>query len=104
MSSPKFKVGEQVVLQSKTYPKFNGDYIVERILVAGASGICRISGERYHVTNKKTPYTYLLNTPLHNPTKPFEIVWAETALSKKHKPSDQSFDQIMSSLKQPQKV
>ena len=45
MNSPKFTVGETVILQSVSYPQYNGEYTVDRVLCTGEIFIDRICGE-----------------------------------------------------------
>lgn len=79
---PLFRVGEEVVLQSINYPELNGNAIVQKV----DSG--------YEEGSKKPCYGYVLN--IGNPLYPG---WAESALRKKHKPSDHSFDSLIAELK-----
>ncbi len=88
---PKFSVGEQVILQSKAYPEYNGEAIVLAIRpTAGGvnrEGVRAIEGGyAYHLTiDSPNAYTG----------------WHELALRKKHDGSEFTFDQLMSTLKQP---
>lgn len=91
---PKFKVGEEVILQSDNYPEVNGECVV--LSVEPFSGTTR---GRNGTTVKGEAFSY--RTTIEAPSG---LPWNQIALRKKHKPSDQSFDQIISSLKQPQKV
>lgn len=101
MSKPLFSIGETVIRQapSTNYLEGNGEYVVCGITDAqdaknlysanwGASGFYyELDGFSVMLDNG------LVSNHSH-----------ESFLKKKHKPSDQSFDQIMSSLKQPQKA
>ena len=98
MKQALYKVGEEVILKSLDHPEFNGDYIVQAVHqsgdtipnVRGCLAVLCPSGFSYYLgfNHYADEYTH----------------WGQLSLRKKHKPSDQSFDQIMSSFKQPQKV
>lgn len=105
MSQPKFSVGEEVILQSKDCSKYNGDYIISGIIYDGVLYNCRITGLPYKSSGFN--WGYILSVARQDPEDPFgrEIVWGETALRKKHKPSEfKDFTSLMDSLKLPQKV
>ena len=105
MNKPLFAIGELVVRQapSTNYPEDNGEYVVLDIITV----------EEYRVIYSTVKFGELsssfyykldgLATKL-SLTGVVSCHSAEAFLKKKHKPSDQSFDQIMSSLKQPQKA
>ena len=105
MSSPKFKVGELVVRQapSTNYPEDNGEYVVldvitveEYRMIYSTAKFGELSSSFYYkLEGLATKLSFTGVVSCHS---------AEAFLKKKHKPSDQSFDQIMSSLKQPQKA
>lgn len=97
-----YEVGEEITLQSKMYPEYNGNYIVEAVLKKGDSHTCRLSGKFY--PSIKSELFYLLDTPHLNADKKEELVWLQSALRKIHKPSTQSFTELMSVLKMPNKV
>lgn len=92
--SPKFAVGEDVILQSVDLPERNGEYSVIEIYMPGH---IEIDGFPYRITN----VTYRLDgadepnsSALHNgPT-----VWNESALRKKHTPGDMSYQELLSSV------
>ena len=93
-----FSVGEEVVLCSKSYPEYNGEYIVYKVLVAGDRFICRISGLSFR---NRDGVGYLLDIPLRDLEYdlPVETLWDQTALKKKHKSAGQSFSEIINSTK-----
>jgi hypothetical protein len=76
MSSPKFRINEEVILNSDTYPEFNGEYIIQDFVGNTPKGI----------------FVYNLGLPLFV---------KESSLRKKHKGSDMNFQQLMSSLNSP---
>lgn len=104
---PLFAVDEPVILQSVNYPQYNGEYVVDRVLEAGEIFIDRVCGEEGTASGEYSHYSYLLSgkhTDIIYDTV-VEIHWAETALRKKHKPSEfGSFANLMNNLKLPQKV
>ena len=99
MRSPRFKVGEVVTLQSKYYSHTNGEYAILGV-------IDQITYEKlYPSFIGGQGYYYDLGIKwTGNKCGRMCKHCSEQSLKKKHKPSDQSFDQIMSSLKQPQKA
>lgn len=93
--NPKYSEGESIILNSKQYPEFNGDYTVV--------GISR-NGEVYKgkiVEAAKNAWYYDLgfNTPYH---KDFNL-WNERCLYKKHEPSQMSFESLIQSINSPVK-
>ncbi len=88
---PKFSIGEQVILQSKAYPECNGEATVLDILpTVGAvdrKGVLTVQGGYSYKLTIETPEQYRY--------------WHELALRKKHDGSEFTFDQLMSTLKQP---
>lgn len=100
---PKFEVGETVILQSKDCPEYNGEYIIENILTIGDTYYNRLNGEYYYIEKNLGGFTYLFTEPLQDPYcfEESEAIWSESALRKKYKPSELSFDALMSTLKSP---
>lgn len=105
---PLFSVGEEIIIQSKHYPEYNDveDVVVEVI----DTGISEFpSAWREPVTGSLvrlvSRYAYLLqnNTERKANTDQCSVIrtWSETALRKKHKPSDDSFESMMTKLKNP---
>lgn len=87
MSVPKFAVGEVCLLQSVDHPELNGDVTVLALLN---------QGEIYN-HNRLGPagYAYVLDRDASN-GNPF---WDESALRKKHDPSDYGFHELMDNIK-----
>lgn len=90
MNIPSYGVNEIVILDSKQYPEFNGEYAV--------IGISR-NGELYKgeiVEAGKNAWYYDLgfNTPYY---KEFTL-WNERCLRKKHEPSQMSFQSLIQSI------
>lgn len=87
---PKFSAGEQVILQSKAYPEYNGEATVLEIHpTTGGTN-------REGVRTVQGGYAYKLTIE-----SPVSWGWHELALRKKHDGSEFTFDQLMSTLKQP---
>lgn len=99
--NPLFQVGEKVRLVSKTYPVYNGEYFVERVVTKGEVFIDRLSG-RSSVSTGSGGFGYLLNEPLQQKevNRPKECKWAESALRKIYPPSTESFDEMVRNIKQ----
>lgn len=82
---PKFEVGEEVILQSISAPELNGDTVVLDV---------RYCVYRNWSTKElEEGYLYQLGIKGHNDG------WMESSLRKKHKPSDMSFTDLMTSIK-----
>lgn len=94
---PWFSVGEEVILQNITYPEYNGEYYIERVVYEDDIIECRITNQTFRIYG----IGYLLNTPLLNKIdmRGLEVVWDKISLRKKHKPSDESFGELMNNLK-----
>lgn len=96
--NPYFSVGEEVILCSKSNPQLNGNYIVETAIKTGTYSECRITGRSIRCTNGLSDYGYRLEGLLVKCEFGFEAIWDQSALRKKHKGSDKSFDEIVKSL------
>lgn len=78
-----FVVGEEVILQSKNYQEFNGDAVVVEVSY----------GIQWSAANGKDlddGWMYQLDIGTPEPG-----CWHESALRKKHKPSEFSFEEII---------
>lgn len=93
MNRPLFAVGEIVVLQSKTFPELNGEY--EVIFVAGPGEDVTICGGKTVNGSRTTGYGLGVIAPNG---KDF---WCESALRKRHQPSEYSFDGLKQILAMP---
>lgn len=92
-----FEVGEEVILVSKNYPEFNGEYIVEGFMSAGTKYNCECGKEWQWTEN-----AYVLNGNFSikqtcGCTTTGEAL--EKSLRKKYKGSDFSFDEIIKEIK-----
>lgn len=104
MNKPYFEVGEEVIAIFKHYPESNGRYIITEVLSN------RQAKEEVQRSSKfKCDFYYRLDGLL--------LVWAEgtegevkfdlagePALRKIHKPSQFSFDQLISEIKCPHSI
>ncbi|UVN13478.1 hypothetical protein FBPa8_0014 [Pseudomonas phage vB_PaeP_FBPa8] len=97
MRKPYFHVGEEVILQSVDRPDLNGEYTVRQVVVGRETYICRDTGSKIR-TYPEGVYYILEEVILL--TDGFETSWCESALRKKHKPSDDSFEQMMDKLRE----
>ena len=92
-----FEVGEEVIIVSKNFPEFNGEYIVEGIIPSGTKYKCDC-GEWWQCNEN----IYALNAnfaikQMCGCTTAGEAL--ESSLRKKHKGSDFSFDEMMKEIK-----
>lgn len=91
--TPKFEVGEVVLLRSKAHPELDGEYIVREVCMPG-----EIMSTGVKLRNdQEVGYHLGFVTPNEKHT------WAESALRKKHLPGSLSFLDIMKTLKDPSK-
>lgn len=101
---PKFEVGEVVILQSKSQPESNGEYTVAVVLMEGMRVVCRL-GSGVGMLGSDTA-SYLFTEPVRDLAHPKgkEVLWAESALRKKHLPGELSFTNLMASLSSPKLI
>lgn len=101
MTSPKFSVGETVVLQSKSMPWYNGVYTINDVLDPNKEVVCRLSGRKIGGCLLRS--SYRLCTPLsHYNFSDYETIWMESAIRKYFPPEDlskDSFQEILDKLK-----
>lgn len=99
--NPKYSVGENIVLQSRSHPEYNGEYTVFKIVRDGQIYTSRLGGQ----SMISVDFGYLLDTPLKDKQADFyvEVKWAESALRKKHEPSQMSFQSLIQSINSPVK-
>jgi hypothetical protein len=97
---PKFEVGEVVILQSKSLPEHNGEYVIAHCSVAPIDSVIEYKGSYYrHI---KQSVAYFLDGPLDH--KGDDIFWSESALRKKHIPGELNFTDLMASLSSPKLI
>lgn len=95
MKEPKFKVGEEVVLQSRQTPHLNGDAIViAGPLLANEANSCPHCGKNYKGCIGEG-FGYYLSTQIDNDCC---VQFCESALRKKHRPSDKSFNELIKEI------
>ena len=96
---PLYYVGEEVILSED-----GNTYIVEEIVSPGQTFLDRVVKYRRNTTHNKG-FGYLLNVSFKSKTNyEWECLWAEWKLKKKHKPSEKSFDQLISEIKCPRSI
>ena len=109
MKKNKFVEGEVVILQSKSYPNYNGEHCVKHVVFYGDVVYDRLAQkDKLRIPKggaRGVLSGYILEAIIPSATKPeVESLWAEVALRKKHLPGDMSYDTLMSSLKLGQPV
>lgn len=96
---PLYYVGEEVILCED-----GNTYIVDEIVSPGQTFFDRVVKYRRNSSHDQG-YGYLLNVSFKTKTKhEGECLWAERMLKKKHKPSEKSFDQLISEIKCPRSI
>jgi len=93
MSNPYFSVGEEVILASIKRPEFNGDHIVEKVFADGDA----VFENRDNIYLSDGTAYYLEGLHCEN-TEGYRLTWAQKTLRKKHKPSTDSFTEMMSNI------
>lgn len=93
--NPKYSEGEIVILNSPSYPQYNGEYPVVGISKSGQT----YRGKVVEAGSKNWYYDLGFNTPKY---KEFSL-WNETCLRKKHEPSQMSFQFLIQSINSPVK-
>jgi len=94
MSNPYFSVGEEVILQSKDFPHLSGDHIIERVFLVG-DPVFKVGNHTY--VNRDTP-AYHLEGENDIGRDGYREPWVQSVLRKKHKPSTDSFTEMMSNI------
>jgi hypothetical protein len=100
-TTPKFSIGEVVILQSRMMPHHNGEYTVDRIIVKDEVFRCRLTGKMLKSAKLRSGFAYHLSNKAPDPELQTEVSWAETALRKKHIPGELSYSSLMQSLTTP---
>ena len=104
--NPKYSEGESVILQSINHPEYNGEYTVEKVLKNGDTYVCRSRGTLITRMDKPS-FGYILNEVVVTGTNAVgfvvEAAWQESALRKKHEPSQMSFQSLIQSINSPVK-
>ena len=97
---PYFQVGEEVTLKSISQPQDNGDYVILKILKDGEEWDDRLNTD-YII--ESDGLTYVFEQPIANTSadEGTECLWCESALRKKYKPSELSFNEMLSEIKCP---
>ncbi len=90
-----FQVGEEVILQSKQFPKYNGKYTVEKIFPPGPH--YGPDGESLWTDQH---FSYCLGFAF-NWKGGICDTWQEPSIKKLHKPSETNFTELMNNLKCP---
>lgn len=100
--TPKFSVGEVVILQSISMPECNGEYTVacvaddgERFIDPhyGIQRTCRGPGVGYVLSDAS-----LIAVKLSRNSQTGSAIWAESALRKKQQPGELSYTELLESL------
>lgn len=97
--TPKFSVGEVVILQSRTRPECNGEYTV--VIVAHPGGRYIDPNHGGTMKNSSAGIGYVLDDPNLISAISEGIAsaqWAESALRKKHQPGELSYTDLLESL------
>lgn len=106
MSEPLFQVGELVGLVSQECPHLNGQYHIRAIVYSGDVYLDKFRGKvRWTCTNASPDEpSYILDEICESEPDWTEYKWDESALRKIHKPSQYSFSELLTELKNTDKI
>lgn len=93
MSAPYFQVGEEVIVISKRMPEFNGDHTIDKVFEKGVHRLF-IGGE-FILLEVMGACGYVLSDIGLHEHKGSVTIFAQSTLRKKHKPSDESFSELI---------
>lgn len=99
MSGQYFEIGEEIILASENRPELNGEYIIKDVMPPNRINyICTVTGSLMRANTDF--FCYALDGLVFEcrKTKNPSAFWHQSALRKKHKPSEESFSEIMSNL------
>lgn len=100
MNKPYFEVGEEVMLASRIRPDLNGEYTVSEVLKRGIQTITSDDGGKHEI-EIVSQYAYFLSELGRYVRDGFLSACKQESLRKNHKPSDESFSEIMANYKTP---
>jgi len=93
MNEPYFEVGEEVILESKSAPEWNGEHVIEHVLPNG-TWVNPSECTHVHITEG---FGYKL-MGVESSEKRVTGYFVQSALRKKHKPSGKSFQELITNL------
>jgi len=96
MRNPYFSVGEEVILVSNSAPHLNGEHVVEWIM---PPGVHENPYDKPHSVSGTT-FGYKLVGVDPEDTPSTSGIFDQPALRKKHKPSPESFTEMMGNIKE----
>jgi hypothetical protein len=100
---PLFEVGEEVILQSRDAPQLNGEATVLNVYQEGECYVCPCCGGKVRASSLSYYLDVGLKCRVINGAE-YNACFKEEALRKKPKPSDFSFNELMSELKDKQTI
>lgn len=102
--NPKYSEGESVILQSISSPESNGEYTIRQVVKEGEMYKCRHSGQDLiNATDLGYILEEIITLSESQKGGNIEAMWAESALRKKHEPSQMSFQSLIESINSPVK-
>lgn len=94
MTQPYFSIGEEVILISIDNPRLNGEYTIERYMPPQPC-INPLTGR----LNTSTNHAYKLHGIEPEDTTKGSGYFRQSSLRKKHRPSDESFSELMANYR-----
>jgi hypothetical protein len=99
-STPKFAIGEVVIVQCVSFPKYNGEHTVREILQEGSIYFDRIYNKPLRTVpldgfrHRASPFGYIMEDILRD-TDGYEVIYDESVLRKKHQPGELSWEELL---------
>jgi len=99
-STPKFAVGELVIVHCVNFPRHNGEHVVRDILEKGSIYFDRLANKNLRTVPhdgyrfRASPFGYIMEDILPD-TDGFEVIYDESCLKKKHQPGELSWEELL---------
>ena len=99
-STPKFAIGEVVIVQCVSFPNYNGEHTIKDILQKGDIYFDRLAGKMLRTvpidgySHRASPFGYIMEAVL-NDTDGYEVIYDESVLRKKHQPGELSWEELL---------
>jgi len=105
MTKPYFEVGEEVILESNSYPQYNGEYTIQGVISRKEHDMLAAQqGEVFGVVTGDSFYDLGFAPPIETfsgkETGKTWAWWHQSALRKKLPPASSSFSEMMESFKE----
>jgi len=100
--TPKFAIGEVVLVQCVNFTKYNGEHTVREVLQRGSIYFDRLAGKNLRTiphdgtVHKASKFGYVMEAILPDTdTDGLEVIYDESCLRKKHQPGELSWEELV---------